>query len=762
MMNWVQARKSWSTLVKRSMLASSSAASTSSSTQNGLGRLRKIGQQQGHAGERLFAAAQAARCSAAPCPAAGRRSRCRFPGCRRPLRARCRPARRQTDCGTASAKCPRTVSSVSANSRRLSALILLDDLAPATFLARRQVVVLAGERVVAGLQLVQLFEGLEIDVAEVVDLLRAGRRSPAALPRAAAVPRPTARAPATPARCRSPRGTGRPAWSAHAGPRWRPDPWRGALLFELAHLAAEPLGLGGQRAALPAGALSRRLIIRRSGRRTLPCPGRARRSRDSASRMLHRDCSAAVERLRPVASRASAMARWRSCWLSSSCRMLGAEIARAARSLLASSTLASVVCAAGGVGRRPPARRSAGRRRPGAIPSRRGRRRLSRSGRASPRAAAAPVVLARRRPAARPPAAACCRSNCVRRSSAAVILWRCSAQRSAGSRHSVASVGGPLLVLGDLLVQARATAVCGLLDLGGQFGQLRPEGPQLAAARDQAGEACRGPTISVPSAASNSPAGVTKLQPGPTVAAKARASASVSTIQVRPSSRSASTANSGSVSTKRSARPTTPGCPSRSTRFGCRRRRRQPTSSARQSPRGRRAGPARSASARAVLAPPATTTYWAASPRATSTSGAASSCTRAGRPPARGPGRRAPAPAAGLGSTSLTPGLSPSWRFSNSSRTAIRSVAPLWRCCSSANSACALVLLPGAVSASWVRAAASCSVCASTPAASSARWRAELVQFARPVGPVAGQFGQPRLGSAGRRPPPRPPGSPGR
>ena len=42
MMNCVQAKKPCNTWVKRSMLASSNAASTSSSTQNGLGRLRKI------------------------------------------------------------------------------------------------------------------------------------------------------------------------------------------------------------------------------------------------------------------------------------------------------------------------------------------------------------------------------------------------------------------------------------------------------------------------------------------------------------------------------------------------------------------------------------------------------------------------------------------------------------------------------------------------------------------------------------------------
>ena len=40
------------------MLASSSAASTSSRTQNGLGRLRKIASKQRHAGHRLFAAAE--------------------------------------------------------------------------------------------------------------------------------------------------------------------------------------------------------------------------------------------------------------------------------------------------------------------------------------------------------------------------------------------------------------------------------------------------------------------------------------------------------------------------------------------------------------------------------------------------------------------------------------------------------------------------------------------------------------------------------
>ncbi len=66
-------------------------------------------------------------------------------------------------------KWPLTVSSVSENSRRLSALIF--SMIFSSEPSRRQVLVLVGERLVAGFELFEFIEGFEIHVAEVVDLL---------------------------------------------------------------------------------------------------------------------------------------------------------------------------------------------------------------------------------------------------------------------------------------------------------------------------------------------------------------------------------------------------------------------------------------------------------------------------------------------------------------------------------------------------------------------------------------------------------------
>ena len=116
-------QKSCRTLVKRSMLASSRAASTSSSTQNGLGRLRKI------------ASSRATQVSVFSPPLSSEMLRGSLPGGRatismplsristsssRMMSAWPPPKRSRNSVW----KCPLTVSRVSANSRRLSVLIL--------------------------------------------------------------------------------------------------------------------------------------------------------------------------------------------------------------------------------------------------------------------------------------------------------------------------------------------------------------------------------------------------------------------------------------------------------------------------------------------------------------------------------------------------------------------------------------------------------------------------------------------------------------
>ena len=60
MMNWLCSRNSWTIRLKRWLFASSSAASTSSRMQNGLGLLLKIAHQQRDAGHRLLAAGELA------------------------------------------------------------------------------------------------------------------------------------------------------------------------------------------------------------------------------------------------------------------------------------------------------------------------------------------------------------------------------------------------------------------------------------------------------------------------------------------------------------------------------------------------------------------------------------------------------------------------------------------------------------------------------------------------------------------------------
>ena len=169
MMNCVQARKSWSTLVKRSMLASSSAASTSSSTQNGLGRLRKIANKS------------ATQVIVFSPPLRSEMLRGSLPGGRATISmplSRMSTFSSKIDVGLAAAEeiAEKRLEMAADGFQRLGeqppavGVDPLDDLLQRR-LGRREIVVLVGERFVAGLELFELVEGFEVDVAEVVDLL---------------------------------------------------------------------------------------------------------------------------------------------------------------------------------------------------------------------------------------------------------------------------------------------------------------------------------------------------------------------------------------------------------------------------------------------------------------------------------------------------------------------------------------------------------------------------------------------------------------
>ncbi len=169
MMNCVQARKSCSTWVKRSMLASSSAASTSSSTQNGLGRLRKI------------ASSSATQVSVFSPPLKQRdapRLLARRPGDDLDAAVENVDVLLQHDVGVAAAEqvAEERLEMALDRLERLGeqppavGVDLVDDLFQRR-LGRRQVLVLVGEGLVAGFELLEFFQGFEVDVAEIVDLL---------------------------------------------------------------------------------------------------------------------------------------------------------------------------------------------------------------------------------------------------------------------------------------------------------------------------------------------------------------------------------------------------------------------------------------------------------------------------------------------------------------------------------------------------------------------------------------------------------------
>ncbi len=168
MMNCVQARKSLSTLMKRSMLASSRAASTSSSTQNGLGLAAEDGQKHGHAGERFFAAAKkrdAARLLA------------RRPGDDLDAGVENIHALLQHDVGVAAAEkiAEKLLKMPADRVQRLGkqppavGVDLFDDFFQRG-LGVGQIAVLVGKGFIAGFQLFEFFEGLDVDVAEIGDL----------------------------------------------------------------------------------------------------------------------------------------------------------------------------------------------------------------------------------------------------------------------------------------------------------------------------------------------------------------------------------------------------------------------------------------------------------------------------------------------------------------------------------------------------------------------------------------------------------------
>ena len=260
MMNCVQARKSLSTSVKRSMLASSNAASTSSSTQNGLGRLRNI------------ASSRATQVSVFSPPLSSEMLRGSLPGGRATISM---PLSRMStpSSSTMSAwpppnrsrnsvwKCSLTVSSVSANSRRLSALIL-SMIFSSEVLAPVRSWCCATASVKRASSCSSFVEGFEIHVAEVVDLLPqivdlllhlfAARRCSSAVGCVLQL---------RPARCRSPRASR----SASVCPLVADFVGRQVLgvqlLFQLADLGPRSAATScGQLGLAAAGSASRRLI----------------------------------------------------------------------------------------------------------------------------------------------------------------------------------------------------------------------------------------------------------------------------------------------------------------------------------------------------------------------------------------------------------------------------------------------------------------------------------------------------------------------
>ena len=457
-------------------------------------------------------------------------------------------------------KCPRTVCSVSANSRRLSVLIL-SMIFSSGGLGGGQVLVLLGKGLVADLQGLEFLEGFEVDAADGVDL--APQLVDLLLYHLALVLLLGIGGLAV--------GGGQVdavilAEPLDQGVALDADLVGGQVLdveafLDFADLAPQPLGLGGQFGPLLLEQLALVDVLDGlAGERLLAeiKLGNLRfRPQDVPSRGL--GSAEAVGQL-PAGRR-----RWRGRAPAGLPRPAAAGRAGCGAVLRSWPARLSFPWFRGcGPAAGPPGRRSARPGRPGGLPSRPARHRAVPVA-AGPRPGGPTTFhVAPRRRGTRPPASPAAgrtgRGALRRPRSSGVVR---PGRPAPGGVRPRSAPGAARCWAIRCWRPARAVRPWSILPSNSPNWPFRARSWLRREIRPAA--SCRGPTVSVPSASSNSPARVTKLSPAPAERAKSRAWLSFSTIQVRPSSRRARAASRGSVSTKRSARPSTPGRPWRST-----------------------------------------------------------------------------------------------------------------------------------------------------------------------------------------------------